>query len=170
MRPILAWLLLFLTSFQWIGGRLCYKVIYTVEISRQMNAAEQALAESIQAETGIIAHVEVLERSEIDIDGIGYSNFFMFSGNVDGETLYYKVNADPVDLFDHEIFAGQSGSEEKSPKTAFLDRLFSDFLLQRADLPITPKVFVLPARNFHSLVLPDISPLPFPSPPPEAIA
>jgi hypothetical protein len=170
VRPILAWLLLLLTSFQWIGGRLCYKVIYTVEISRQMNEAEQALAESIQHETGIIAQVEVLERSEIDIDGIGYSNFFMFSGNVDGETVYYKVNSDPVDLFDHEIYAGQPGSEENSPKMVLLDRLFSDFLLQQAGLPITPKVFVLPARNFHSVDLSDIFPLSSPTPPPESIA
>ena len=170
MRPYLAWLLLILTSFQWIGGRLCYKVIYSVEISRQMNEAEMAVAESLMSETGIEAHVQILDRTEINIDGIGYSNFFLFSREMEGETVYYQLNSAPADLVDFELVLDPDGdAQERSPKMALLDRLFSDFTLYDSGLSITPKAVKLPARNFSTPGALEIIPFHPLSPPPEAL-
>lgn len=148
MRPQLAWLLLFLTSFQWVGGRMVYRVVYTVEVKRQMNEAENAVSEAVRAETGIEAHVEIFDRAEVNIDGIGYSGFFMFSREMDGNPVYFQVT-DPVALEDGEFLAGPgSDPDENSPQMIFFKWVFTDFTPHHLILTVSPRTIGLPERNF----------------------
>lgn len=127
---------------------MVYRVVYTVEVKRQMSEAENAVSEAVRAETGIEAHVEILDRAEVNIDGIGYSGFFMFSREMDGNPVYFQFT-DPISLADSEFLAGPgSDPEEGTPRMIFFKWVFTDFTPHDLALAVSPRTIGLPERNF----------------------
>jgi len=143
MRLIYTWLLIILIAIQWIGGYVSVKVIYSIELERQMNRLEEQLSESLQAETGIQAHVQILEEEELD-----------------STTVYYVIRTDSTTAVDQEFVFGHA-SKETQAKFALLEQLFSNFTLDKTSTVLTPKNVPYPARNFavahlHDIFHPDI--------------
>lgn len=154
-----------------MGGRLVYKVVLTTEISRQMDEAETALSARLKARTGVASDVQILNRSELNVDGIGYSNFFLFSEEWEGEEVYFQVHSDPLERVQTSVLAGPgSGQEQELPRLAFVDRLFTDFSLHEFAFIISPGKEELSGKEFF-FSRPVDSSFPFILvPPPEAVA
>ena len=150
---------------------MVYKVVYSVEVERQMDESEKAISEAVKSETGIEPHVEVLDRTELNIDGIGYSGFFLFSREIDGDSVYFEVDPDPVTIAEGEYLAGPGNDpEENTPTKAFIDRVFSDFTFSSLEYPLSPIHFDLPERNFSYFHPAEKHSFPIPAPPPERLA
>ena len=127
MRPFYAWLLLTAICLQWIGGSYCLKVGYTIEIERNMNQTEVQIAESVKAQLGVEAQVRQLSADDIALQAKAYSSFFAFSEEVDGETVYYTLEKDAVDVVDASYQLGQPlDSRQLTPQTNW-ERLFAQF-------------------------------------------
>jgi len=160
MRLIYTWLLITLITIQWIGGYVSVKVIYSIELERQMNRLEEQLSESLQAEMGIQAHVQILKEEELAPRGVGYGNFFPIAQELDSITVYYVIRTDSTTVVDQKFVLGHA-SKETQAKFALLEQLFSNFTLDKTSTVLTPKNVPYPARNFavahlHDIFHPDI--------------
>ncbi|MCB0662240.1 MAG: hypothetical protein KDC24_05850 [Saprospiraceae bacterium] len=93
MRHLVAWLLLSLLSFYWIGGQLLhhFTVSYEVELERKMDNTEARLSHQLHTLTGIDRSVLIIQDEELDLSEIGYSGTFLFNEVVNGKPVYYIV-------------------------------------------------------------------------------
>ncbi len=78
MRKCFAWLLLFVTTTQLVGGHLCFEASYLMAEERTMTEPEQAISDEILAETGIEANVKILPVGQRHQWGLDYGNYFAF--------------------------------------------------------------------------------------------
>lgn len=101
MRIFGAWLFLSVTLFHWIGTLLCFEAVYYIETRHNMNALEQALANAIQTRTGAEATIKVLDADTLLPKGYVYGNYFAFSEEVEGQTVFYTV-IEPADAATYE--------------------------------------------------------------------
>ena len=140
MRIASAWFLLSLSLAQWVGGHLCIEVRYLVEIQRQMNAAEMALAASVKQETGIESAVRVLDKTEVTPRGNFYGDF-VFSKATEEETIYYVVE-DQSDLTAIKAVStpGEDHPTNDSNQANLLKGLFKDFMIPESALPVAPAI------------------------------
>ena len=137
MRILLAWPLLLLVCAQWISGSLCLRVVYAIEVESQMTDTEAKLATTIKEETGLETQVQILEEEQLNMDQVGYSNFFMFSKEMDGDTVYFKLNTDSVKLVEYEVNKHeQRNAGEDSDNGILFKRLFPQFTITE-----TPQLF-----------------------------
>ena len=139
MRIAAAWFLLSLSLAQWVGGHLCFEVRYLVEIQRQMNASEAALAVAVEQETGIESSVRVLEEAEVTPRGNFYGDF-VFSQATEEETIFYVVE-DQSDLTTVKSVSTPSGQDHPSNdnnQANLLKGLFKDFMIPESALPLAP--------------------------------
>ena len=171
MRPLLAWLLLFLISTQWVGGRNGFKVIYTMEIERQMSHEEKYLAALIKEETGFDSHVEIIPEEEVAQNSPGYSQHFVIAKEIEGQTIFYSLRIQPVEFVEFEYLTDTPfPQEENSKRMALLDRLFSDFTFQKPGFSIRFKAPEMPAQNYILSGFASFLPAPAPAPPPEFLS
>lgn len=93
MRNLVAWLLLSLLSFYWIGGQLLHQITisYEIKLERSMSQEEQHLSQRLHSNTGVDRSVLIIQDDDIDLSGIGYSGTFVFNEIVDGSPVYYIV-------------------------------------------------------------------------------
>lgn len=139
MRIASAWFLLSLSLAQWVGGHLCFEVRYLVEIQRQMNAAEAALAATVEQKTGIESAVRVLEEAEVTPRGNFYGDF-VFSQATEEETIFYVVE-DQSDLTTVKTVATPSGQDQPSNdnhQANLLKGLFKDFMIPESAFSLAP--------------------------------
>jgi len=170
VRPLLAWLLLFLISTQWVGGRNGFKVVYTIEVERQMSQEEKALAARIKAETGFDSHVEIIPEEEVAQNSPGYSQHFVIAKELEGQTIFYSLRVHPVEFVEFEYLTNDFPQEENSKRIALLDRLFSDFTFQKPGFSLRFKAPEMPAQNYILSGFASFLPAPAPAPPPERLA
>ncbi|NUN99121.1 MAG: hypothetical protein HUU01_00760 [Saprospiraceae bacterium] len=133
-----AWFLLSLSLAQWVGGHLCIEVRYFVEIQRQMSAAEKALAQVVEQETGIESAVRVLDETEITPRGNFYGDF-VFTQASEKETVFYVVE-DQSDLTTLKSVSEPQDDHpaSNSDKANLLKGLFKEFMIPESALPSAP--------------------------------
>jgi len=168
VKPLYAWLLILLIAIQWVGGYVSVKVIHSIELERQMDRLEQRVAEALQAEAGIQAHVKILEEEELAPRGVGYGNFFPIMHEVDSATVYYVIQTDSTTVIDHEYILGNA-SKQANDKFALIEQLFSTFMLEKGGIEIAPQAANYPNKNFSVTNLNDIFQPDTRTPPPKLI-
>ena len=169
MRPICSWLLLLLISLQWVGGHLCFKVMHSVVAEMRMNAAEEAVAAAMKAETGVDGHIRILKEEELEISNrLGYSNVFVFSKEIDGQTVHFTVEPAPLENITYGYVSGDAGNlPDQAHRVALLKRLFSGFFLYDEGIPKIEERPFSSNANFSVAPLSDLFEPSIPLPPPK---
>ncbi len=128
MRIASAWLLLLVVLSNWIGGLLCFEMSYYIEIQRDMNALEQAIAAEINRQTGTESSVQ-LETATIPRGNI-YSDFFLFSQAInDGQTIYYTLENSSQIIDYEQITLPQENPVSDSEQAVLFKSLFQEFVM-----------------------------------------
>ncbi|HMR42728.1 MAG TPA: hypothetical protein PKC40_02800 [Saprospiraceae bacterium] len=139
MKSYFPWLLLLITSFQWIGGRLIYSEIVSIHVEREMSEVERRLADSIEKETGVEAHVKIIEENS-NLNTLGYSSTFVLTREMDGKEYRFLLDNHSIQIFEVEIFDdADDDSDRQNPKAPIPQRLFSDYTIPNF-LPLLHKV------------------------------
>lgn len=135
MRMASAWLLLLVVLSNWIGGLLCFEVSYYIEIRREMNALEQAIAEEVSRQTGAESLVRI--ESAAVPRGHVYSDFFLFSQEMnDGETIYYTLEKGSQ-ITEYEWITNRENNPASDSEQAILFKsLFQEFVMPQPELPV----------------------------------
>lgn len=139
MRIASAWFLLFISVAQWVGGHLCFEVNYLIEIQRQMNDAELALANEVRKETGINSAVRILSEDEITPRGNFYGDF-VFSKSDEVEKTFYVVE-NQTELTTQKVISNtpdQKESNADSRQAKHLKSLFQEFMMPETEALATP--------------------------------
>jgi len=138
MRIASAWFLLSLSLAQWVGGHLCFEVSYFVEIQREMNAAEAALAAAVTQKTGVESAVRVLEEAEVTPRGNFYGDF-VFAQATEEETIFYVVeNESDLTTVKAVAAPGKDQPTSDTNQANLLKGLFKDFMIPESALPLAP--------------------------------
>ncbi|MCC6723833.1 MAG: hypothetical protein IT258_04945 [Saprospiraceae bacterium] len=95
MKKCYAWLLLLITTVQWVGGHLCYEISYFVEEERVMDQPERTISEEIYEETGLEAYVEILPQGQRHKWGLDYGNYFAYEKKDSTGTVAYMIDFGP---------------------------------------------------------------------------
>lgn len=153
MKKCYAWLLLLVSTTQWIGGHICFEVAYWVEHEVKMSEPELALSDVIYEETGIEASVNILPEGQHHRVGADYANYFVFSEDTDKGSISYTIDYAPRTVTWEQV-AGQLPSEQQenddAPKTTLLKLLFTEFLFQDDHLSkVNAAEELAAAVNFH---------------------
>lgn len=136
MSKFYAWLLLIVSTVQWIGGHICYEVAYLVEVEQVMSEPEQAISNEIFEETGVAAGVNILPEGQHLRTGADYGNYFAFSKSDSTGTVFYTIDFAPRTVTWEQV-AGHLPQKEQddAPNTSILKLLFSEFLFLHNELP-----------------------------------
>jgi ADP-ribose pyrophosphatase YjhB (NUDIX family) len=148
MKKFYAWLLLTVSTCQWIGGHVYFEVSYFIEIEHRMDEAEQAIAKTVKEETGVDASVKILQETQITPRGYLYSDFFAFSKTVDDETVYFTLSSDSSAVTFEQITHQQQPRQDQEEKAAQLNSLHQDFMIPLFEYPAA-KVSDAPSSNFQ---------------------
>ncbi|MDX1941368.1 MAG: hypothetical protein SFU99_12500 [Saprospiraceae bacterium] len=133
MRMIKAWLLLVVLLSNWVGGLLCFEMNYYIEIRRDMNALEQAIAAGVTEKTGIESTVKI-EEAAVPRGHI-YSDFFLFSEEMDnGETVYYTIENDAKSTDIQQVTHREKNPVSDSEKAMLFKSLFQEFVVSNSTL------------------------------------
>lgn len=166
MKKSWAWLLLLLSVSQWIGGNLCFELNYFIEESHRMNALEQEIANQLHEELGLSGNVQITEQEAATARGNIYSDFFLFSKEVNSKTIFFTL-AEKFDAVALKTTHQPSQTPAQQPaKTAMLEHLFQPFVLPANGLSITWWQSKS-VSNFVHTDSPDQFILSIPSPPPD---
>jgi hypothetical protein len=166
MRIFVAWLLLSLLSFYWIGGQLLHHINISCDISleRQMNQEEKRLSQHLHTLTGIDRSVLIIQDEELDLSGIGYSGTFLFNEVVNGKPIYYIVEtsqATQIVEVDKNIHTPLDDLEY----SVSFDHLFPKYL-NAIELPLLHQQDLFCTKNFPvEAIIDGIEPC-TPTPPP----
>ncbi len=168
MKKFYAWLLLTVSTCQWIGGHVYFEVSYLIEIEHRMDEAEQAIATTVMEETGVEAVVKILQEENLTPRGYIYSDFFAFSKEINDETVYYALSQDSSDVSYEQVTRQQQSQQEQNEKAAQLKSLHQDFTIPAIELPVA-KVAVVPSSNFQHSALHHQLFISLLTPPPDAV-
>lgn len=144
------------------------KIISHEIFERQMNQTELAIAQILETETGIRAHIVLLPNPNSLPKGISYSSYFVFSQEIGEETFYYRIESDPLNVVNQSsvAFNGQNREMTKDHQ-ALVRPVFSKFrpseeLVHRPFMTggIIPELLV--DASLHVSFSPSV-----PTPPPE---
>ena len=136
MRKCYAWLLLVVSTVQWIGGHICFEVAYFVETHKVMSESEKTISDDIYEETGIEASVAVLSEGQQMRVGTDYANYFAFSKTDTLGTVFYTIDYAPrTATWEQVVGHLPAEQQENAPPISLLKLLFSEFLFQPDDLP-----------------------------------
>ncbi len=128
MKKVKAWLLLALLLSHWIGCLLCFEIKYYVEIQHDMNALEQVIAAEVTQTTGVESSIRI-EDTAIPRGNI-YSDFFLFSKEMDnGKIVYYTIenNAESFDI--QQITHCNNSPISDAEKVMLFKSLFQEFVM-----------------------------------------
>lgn len=135
MRIATAWLLLLVVLSNWIGALLCFEVSYYIEIRREMNALEQAIAEEVSEQTGTESLVKI-ESAAVPRGHI-YSDFFLFSKETeDGQTVYYTLEKESQSADYKQVTHKQNNPVSDSEQAILFKSLFQEFVMPQPELPV----------------------------------
>ncbi len=152
MKKCYAWLLLLVSTTQWVGGHICFEVAYWVENEVKMSEPEEAISAAIYEETGIETSVTVLPEGQHHRMGTDYANYFVFSEDNGTGAVSYTIDYAPRTVTWEQV-AGQlpcENGEDSAPRTTLLKLLFSEFLFQDDNLSNgNPAKALAAAVNFH---------------------
>ena len=166
MRKCYAWLLLIITTVQWVGGHLYFEVVQLVETEQAMSEPEQAISDEIYEETGIEASVNILQEGSQARWGSYYGNYFTFEKAVGDDTVAFTIDYSPRTATWEQV-AGQLPDEQgDATASAFAKFLFGAVFFEPvSQLSNHKKGHPAPnfkLSNFHGQLM--TSPL---SPPPD---
>lgn len=169
MKNVAAWLLLIAISLHLIGSYVCMKIMYPVTYERPMSHAERAIATLLEEETGIRANIVLLSQNQVLPEDIGYnSNYFIFSREMEGKTVFYRIDPDPVKVIQQQslIYTWHKG-QFNTDNRALLSLIFSKFRpgetpMQRVHDAQPANPALLAPASLHESFTPAV-----PSPPPE---
>lgn len=163
-----AWFLLLITCLQWVAGTICVEIMQSAVVEVPMDPLEKKLSEALKKEWGHQTYVNKVEKADLDIEQVGYSNFFLFSKELDGETHYYTVDQDRfVDVQLEKVLPPLEHSQEKDTPILPFKGLFSPFIC------FFPDIFCLNMpnndgiKNFDAVLWTDLFILPTSCPPPD---
>lgn len=168
-RFYFAWFLLLALCLQRIIGLVGSEIVYAIEVERNMNKVEEAIAEKIKNETGFDLFIANKDKNQMEqLENLGYSAPFIFSENIDSQLYYYTVDISNVTTFSFSKVDGKN-PDPTIPfdiNRSFKDRLFSDFYFSEPNLLIKKNPFfnIDGTAYLHSWKDPFISIL---SPPPK---
>ncbi len=168
MKKFYAWLLLTVSTCQWIGGHVYFEVSYFIEIEHRMDEAEQAIATTVMEETGVEAVVKILQEEQLTPRGYIYSDFFAFSQEINDETVYYALSQDSSDVTYEQVTRQQQSQQEQNEKAAQLKSLHQDFTIPATELPVA-KSGGIPCSNFQLAELHHRLSITLLTPPPDLI-
>jgi hypothetical protein len=124
MRKCYAWLLLFVTTVQWVGGHLYFEVTQWVEMEQAMSEPEQAISNEIYEETGIETSVNILQEGSQARWGAHYGNYFAFEKAIGDDTVAFTIDYSPRTATWEQV-AGQLPNEQgDAPPSTFAKFLF----------------------------------------------
>lgn len=135
MKKFYAWLLLTVSTCQWIGGHICFEVSFFIEIEHRMDEEERAIAEAVKEETGVEAAVHILDEEQLAPRGHIYSDFFAFSKEIEGRTIYFSVEDYSSVVAYEEVTTHQQPRQQDEEKMTLLKSLFQDFTIPETGLP-----------------------------------
>lgn len=168
MRKFYAWLLLIVSTAQWIGGHICFEVRYFTEVPQEITATEQTISKDIFEETGVETTVSVLPDSQHVRWGTDYGNYFEYSKTDSTGTVFFTIDYAPRSTVWEDVAVQLPVQNDKgtAPKNSVIKQLFSEFLFPSADLPTAAKDG-LAAVNFKTTQFQEqLKPSPL-SPPPD---
>lgn len=147
MKKFYAWLLLTVSTCQWIGGHIYFEVSYFIEIEYRMNEAEKTIAEAVKEETGVEANVKIISSEQLTQRGQIYSDFFAFSENIGDETVYFTISHDSSATTYEKVTHHQTPQQENENAAIQLKSLQQDFIVPFTVLPVAHES-ELPVSNF----------------------
>ena len=169
-RSVLSWLMLLIFFAQRIIGLVGGEIVYAVEVESRRNPTEEVMVEKIRSEKGLDMQVAVRSEAELEhLLKLGYSTPFLFSAEVDGQTVYYTLDDDPASAEAVNYAPLQTPDAQIPPNgnRALKNKLIADFYFQDSAFQLTsPALIKLPGA-----ALPSCRQAPFiptPSPPPKA--
>lgn len=169
MKPILSWLLLAIITCHWVGSYIGFKVIYKIEVESKMSEAEESIAEIVKEETSLEAHITILDEDEIQMRGNGYGNFYVFSKEIDGKTVYYQIDPTPVKVVEHEYVATANPHEEEHEKIALFEHFFSKYTIPKTHFKAVPPYLTSSEVTFNVIDLRNLLFPTIPTPPPDLV-
>lgn len=169
MRKFYAWLLLIVSTAQWIGGHICFEVQYFIEVPQEISATEQTISQDIFEETGVETTVSVLPDSQHVRWGTDYGNYFEYSKTDSTGTVYFTIDYAPRSTVWEDVAVKMPIHQNKDSgaNASILKYLLAEFIFPSNDLP-SGRVSDLVATNFMETQLGE-QPRPSPiSPPPDS--
>ena len=150
MRRFYAWLLLVVSTAQWIGGHICFEVQYFMEVPQEMSMAEQTISKDIFEETGVETNVSVLPDSQHVRWGVDYGNYFAYSKTDSTGTVFFTIDYAPrtTILEDFASNAPAKPQDDGAAQNSVLKLLFAEFLFPTGALPVG-KTNGLAINNFQ---------------------
>lgn len=128
MRVFYAYFLLAITALQWVGGVSWYRVLHTRAIIHAMNVQEKAIAESVEAETGMQVSIEVLAKDQLTPRGLIYSDFFAFAHPEEEDTVYFAFRHQTVD-YQTQIHDRPISPRDHEQEVILVQGLFQNYLV-----------------------------------------
>ncbi len=168
MRKFYAWLLLVVSTAQWVGGHICFEVHYFLEVPQEISAAEQTISQDILEETGVETTVSVLPDTQHVRWGTDYGNYFAFSKTDSTGTVFFTIDYAPRTTVWEDVAVKIPAQQNKddAANNSVLKQLFAEFLFPSAELPAGIKDDLV-ATNFQETQLGEqLRPSPL-SPPPD---
>ncbi len=138
MRKFYAWLLLIVSTTQWIGGHICFEVKHFIEVKAEMSQSELAISDDIFHETGVETSVNLLPEQHQVRWGADYANYFAFSKTDSVGTVYFTIDYAPRTTTWEDVAPTAPSQQDKdTAPLKLLKSLFADFLFPTIELPKT---------------------------------
>jgi len=136
MRKFYAWLLLIVSTAQWIGGHICFEVKHFMQVEAEMNHSEQAISDDIFHETGVETSVKVVPEQHQVRWGADYANYFAYSKTDSVGTVYFTIDYAPRTTTWEDVATTNSQEQDQdAAQLKLLKSLFADFLFPTIELP-----------------------------------
>lgn len=153
MKTFSAWLLLLVLLSNWMGSLLCYEMTYYVEVQREMNFAEQRIAEAVTQKIGVKTDVYIVTEENPIPHGYVYGDLFLFSEQQDtDETIYYTLAAE-TNSIEYLTVTSSHQPENEHNKTAILENLWHDYLMPSPEMLESAPPFYLHTSYFNTTLL-----------------
>lgn len=163
--------LLLVMALQWLVGSMYIKMTYLVEITPEMNATEQRIADVVIDEFGFDAVVNEVDDADMQfINALGYAAPFIHTFEVNGSVNSFTLESNESKYQKLEVAVNTNGDMRHDQKNSIcVDRLFSQFCIGEDQLLLTASPFMFTGHDFPVNSLYDIFSLSSPTPPPEFI-
>lgn len=167
-KHLWAWLLLLTVSIQWIGGVIYVKLTHSSLIEQAMDDSETVLAEKISLDYGIETQIKILDESEqLASLSAGYGAPFLFSVSDDEDADYFTLDESGLEMVHSEyLINGPEQQKDAGKALLSLHKLFSPYIINRAELLKPIEMYRISSGNFLYNPLKDLYHQSIPTPPP----